>query len=282
MMPRAVSRLEADPARPWDAQCLGEQARLAGDKLSALPFKIRDNPELSAAWRRGWRAAARKIRRATSQRETTMVKGKANGTAMPDPKDAQRDAVAGEAAALHTAPVNGVEAQSGVETTPETDEQLDDKLLSELRSAFERSVLGLRAETLSGDLRDTILATLQGMVRPWNKMSEAAQKSGIRTITEKAVEMVERIARAVAASEGASVMGQLDKVGLGKNLELKVLVPRSSAGRHDLLDAQGGEVLISIPNVSRFLGERMPARATPDAPELPLDRAKEVEAARLQ
>jgi hypothetical protein len=149
--------------------------------------------------------------------------------------------------------------------------------LANLEIAFASSVVGLAAKTLAGDLRDLMLESVKQQQKPWQQLSETEQASVISLFDWESKNVVKRIAAQIAAAGCATVTGQLDSVKLGKSLELKVLVSRSSVGRHDLIDAQAGDVLIAIPNVDRFMGERKPAKADPDAPELPIDLGEEAQ-----
>jgi hypothetical protein len=130
---------------------------------------------------------------------------------------------------------------------------------------------GLARKTLSGDLRDAILTSIKRLKKPWDKMSELEQRDLIYS-TSHAAEMLVRKAVALIAAEGRpTVSGQIETAKMGKGLELKVVASRMAEGRHELLDAQGSEILLIVPGVEQFLGQRKPAKATPDEPELPIN-----------
>jgi hypothetical protein len=129
---------------------------------------------------------------------------------------------------------------------------------------------GLAAKTLSGDLRDIILKNIKQLKKPWEKMGELEQGSLIADIGWNAEHLVRKAVALIAAEGRPSVSGVIDTAKMGKGLELKVIASRMAEGRHELLDSQGSEILLIIPGVEKFLGQRKPAKATPDEPELPI------------
>lgn len=130
--------------------------------------------------------------------------------------------------------------------------------------------LAIAAKTLRGDLRDLALRRIKTLPKPFAKLSEQEQRDLISGLEFEVEQWIRTALRVIAAEGRPTIGGTMGDIKVGKSLELKVTTSRYADGRHDLFDAQGSEVLIILADAGKFMGQRKAAKATPDAPELPI------------
>lgn len=120
-----------------------------------------------------------------------------------------------------------------------------------------------------GDCRDTMLEIIKRAV-PWSKMRESHQRDVIQVVSNAAVTIVQKIARAVA-SEGCESIGlTLEKLVVKDGLQLTLKGPYQHEAMLMLGDSQGKQVLISMPDSARFDHGRSVPQPDPDQPDMPL------------
>lgn len=118
----------------------------------------------------------------------------------------------------------------------------------------------LDTKTMRGDLRDMILQVLRQAKKPWEKMSELEQRQVIGDVTFAANSMVSRMAHLVAAAGQPTLCASFKGLTFKDSIcEVKMALSRFDEARHELVDAAGSTVLIVLPGVERFTGERKPA-----------------------
>jgi hypothetical protein len=158
-----------------------------------------------------------------------------------------------------------------------TDEQRldpDDVETAEVR-AIEREVDGFEFADpffATGDCRDVMLQVIKQAV-DWSKMREAAQRDVIAAVSTASVAIVQKIARAIAAEGTQFVHATLEQFVVKDGLKIVCKGPYNHDALLMLGDAQGHEVLLSLPNMKRFDNQRSAAEYTPDENELPLGPA---------
>jgi len=103
--------------------------------------------------------------------------------------------------------------------------------------------------TLTGDLRDAMLQRIMHLQKPWAQMTEEEQGDQIAGVS----------AAAVCSSANVKADG----------IEVKLTISRSAEERHVLLDAVGSPVFITPAEVAEFIGERAPAKPTPNQSSIP-------------
>lgn len=133
------------------------------------------------------------------------------------------------------------------------------------------NAVALAEETLTGDVRDVLLTHIRTMQDPWSKMSEDAQQDKIDAI-EACAEDVVRRAVAIISRRGFEVIHVNIADFTVKCGEVKgkfgALVSEQNVV--SLSDHQGKSALIVLTDYSDFFGEKAPAVADADQPDLPI------------
>lgn len=130
----------------------------------------------------------------------------------------------------------------------------------------------LAAETLKGDIRDWLLDRVKHIPKPWQAMSEQEQRDMIYSVEEAAVDLIRRAVRIIAAEGRMAITAQLEQVTVKDGIKAVVTLSKHDPFRHELVDAQGKDVLIVVADASSHMGQQDEAR--PDnlrEPGLPLD-----------
>lgn len=134
-------------------------------------------------------------------------------------------------------------------------------------------------ETLSGDLRNTLLTHVRAMETPWSKLSESAQRDKIYAI-ERVAEDCVRQAVAIIARRGFDIIPVkiADFQVKGGTVKGKFEAIVTEANVVALSDHQAQSAIIVLTDAADFIGEKEEAKADPDEPGLPLnDSLDEVE-----
>jgi hypothetical protein len=121
-------------------------------------------------------------------------------------------------------------------------------------------------KTMRGDIRETILQHWQANhnVLPWRSRGEAEQERTIQAADVLASTVVRSAVMIVAGQGRRSAQGRLKKIAVGEDLKLLIEIPRSNDMRHDLMDATGAIVAISLMDMASYMGERAKTKADPD------------------
>lgn len=127
------------------------------------------------------------------------------------------------------------------------------------------------AETLTGDLRNSLLTHVRAMETPWSKMSERDQGDKIDAIERMAEDVVRR-AVGIIATRGFEVIHVkiADYTVKGGAIKGKFEAIVSEVNVVSLADHQSKTALIVLADVEDFFGESAAAKPDPDEPELPV------------
>lgn len=133
------------------------------------------------------------------------------------------------------------------------------------------NAVALAEETLTGDVRDVLLTHIRTMQDPWSKMSEDAQQDKIDAIEACAEDIVRR-AVAIITRRGFEVIhvNIADFTVKGGEVKGKFGALVSEQNVVSLSDHQGKSALIVLTDYSDFFGEKAPAVADADQPDLPI------------
>lgn len=129
------------------------------------------------------------------------------------------------------------------------------------------------AETLSGDIRDALLTHVRSIQVPWAMLAEDEQQATIDAIIKTSEHAVRQVA-AVMARRGhphiiASVVKWTVKDGIKLELEASSLLENITS----LAEHGNGAAVLVLAEPSMYIGERAPAKADKDQPDLPIDKA---------
>jgi hypothetical protein len=123
---------------------------------------------------------------------------------------------------------------------------------------------------LLGDYRDFLLRQVRRYA-PWATMTEKQQQELIDASTAAAVTFIHRAVAIVAANGKPAMRAVLAQITIKDGIEAKVKVSKYDPMRHDLVDAQGSTLLISIVDAAAFSETRGDVKPDPDQPPLPID-----------
>jgi hypothetical protein len=140
-------------------------------------------------------------------------------------------------------------------------------------------IVTLAAETMTGDLRDFLLDRLKHHHNPipWQLQPEREQRETIRQAEVAARAWVDAAATLIAADGAKAARGSLIKLQSKDGLQLQVNIPAASPLRHELMDAVGSTVLVTILDPEKFAGERASVPVTKDQRDI-LDEPDDVAA----
>jgi hypothetical protein len=134
----------------------------------------------------------------------------------------------------------------------------------------DREIKSMVAETLTGDMRDHVLDIMKHAPNVWQKMSEAQQRDAVINIEERVESVIKEAVSLISSRCNQSVIqAQVEKVENGKdNIKTVLKVQKSCEYRHELFDAQGDVVLLTVTEVSGVGTEKTKAEIDKDEPSL--------------
>jgi hypothetical protein len=136
---------------------------------------------------------------------------------------------------------------------------------------IEKSPEELASETLFGDVRDSLLTHVRSMETPWSKMSEQQQSDKIYAIS-KAAETVVRRAVAIIASNGQEPMfARIAKFTVKDEIKAELVASSSVGNIEKIAENIGQPAIVIFASPEAYMGERSPAKADKDEPELPIE-----------
>jgi len=124
--------------------------------------------------------------------------------------------------------------------------------------------LVIDALTVTGDVRDAILDRIRNLKKPYEQCSEEEQGDIIYGATAIATNLVREVVKIVAAAGRKCIVGDLEQVTIKDGYKAVITLSKSSEYRHELADSQGKAVLVVVADMEEFVGEKAPAKPTPD------------------
>ncbi len=174
------------------------------------------------------------------------------------------DAPDGAAAALH------IDPETGEVLAEAPDDEAD------LPAFILRASESLAPNTLSGDIRDAMLAWVKGLRKPYAQMNEREQRTVIADLDIAARRLVRGVIKVVAAMDHEFV-----EIGLaqalvkvtkdGRVIEGKFVTGFTPENHVFFGQHIGARIVIVGSSAEDYLGERAPAVPDPDQPPLPMD-----------
>lgn len=127
--------------------------------------------------------------------------------------------------------------------------------------------------TMMGDLRDICLdifkhPNIKG--KAWKDMSEAEQREVAAMIENKCRSSVTRAIDIIASEGRKHIKVLLKQVTVKDGLKGQFECSKAHELRHDLIDAQGDNVLVVFTSADKYLGEKSKVKYDKDQPELPV------------
>lgn len=132
--------------------------------------------------------------------------------------------------------------------------------------------------TMMGDLRDVCLdifkhPNIKG--KAWKDMTEAEQREIAGMIENKSREAVVRAIDIIASEGRKHIKVLLKQVTVKDGLKGAFECSKAHELRHDLIDAQGDNVLIVFTSTDKYLGESRRVKFDKDQPSLPATETEE-------
>jgi hypothetical protein len=129
------------------------------------------------------------------------------------------------------------------------------------------------AETLTGDIRDALLTHVRSIKVPWAMLAEEEQQEAIAAISKTAEYAVRQIASIIAMRGFPHVIASLGKWTVKDGIKLELEVSSLVENIHALAEHGNGSAVLVLAEPSVYMGERAPAKADKDQPDLPINKA---------
>lgn len=129
------------------------------------------------------------------------------------------------------------------------------------------------AETLSGDIRDALLTHVRSIKVPWAMLAEDEQAETIAAIVKTAEHAVRQIAAIMAQRGLPHIVASVGKWTVKDGIKLELEASSIVENIHALAEHGNGAAVLVLAEPSVYIGERAPAKADKDQPDLPIDKA---------
>lgn len=129
------------------------------------------------------------------------------------------------------------------------------------------------AETLSGDIRDALLTHVRGIKVPWAMLAEDEQQEAIDAIANTAKNAVRIIASIIATQGLPHVVVSVGKWTVKDGIKLEVEASSLVDNITKLAEHGNGAAVLVLSEPDMYIGERAPAKADKDQPDLPINKA---------
>jgi hypothetical protein len=130
------------------------------------------------------------------------------------------------------------------------------------------------AETLSGDIRDALLTHIRSIRVPWALLAEDEQQAAIDAIQRSAEHAVRQVCAIMAQAGAPHVRAKIAKWTVkGSDLKLELAVTPLVDNMIALAEHGNRGAVLVLADAADFMGERAPAKADKDQPDLPIGKA---------
>lgn len=135
---------------------------------------------------------------------------------------------------------------------------------TEVERSDEDPLVEMAADTLRGDLRDSLLAWFKAQPKSWPFMAERDQRDLADAADRYAYEVVRKASKIIAAGERPCIVATLVEYKEKDGVEAKLKLPSRGEVVAQLHEACGREVLLVASGAENFEGEAGPAEIDPD------------------
>lgn len=125
-------------------------------------------------------------------------------------------------------------------------------------------LIELSADTLRGDLRDSLLGWFKAQPKSWPFMAEREQRDLADAADRYAYSLVRQASSIIAAGERPCIVATLVEYKEKDGVEAKLKLPSKGEVVAQLHEACGREVLLVASGAENFEGEAGPAQIDPD------------------
>jgi hypothetical protein len=130
-------------------------------------------------------------------------------------------------------------------------------------------LVDLAADTLRGDVRDSLLAWFKAAPKAWPFMSEREQRDLADAADRYAETMVKQACKIIAAGERPCIVATLVEYKEKDGVEAKLKLPSRGEVVAALHEACGREVLVVTSGAEEFMGEASGPTIDADQPGIP-------------
>jgi phosphoserine phosphatase len=131
----------------------------------------------------------------------------------------------------------------------------------EAGAEIEAPVIELTAETLRGDVRDSLLSFIKAQGKAWPYMNETERRDLATSLDRYSYEVLKQACRLIATAERPSIVGQLKEYREKDGVEAKLKFGGTEEAVSALHKACGQEVLLVTSGFDLFTGEQDKAEA---------------------
>jgi hypothetical protein len=146
----------------------------------------------------------------------------------------------------------------------------------------EEQIITLAADTLRGDVRDSLLDWLKATPKPWSQMNESEQRGLADAADRFAFALVKEACKIIAGGERPCIVATLTEYREKDGVEAKLKLPSRGEVVSALHEACGREVLLVTSGYEEFSGQGADAEIEADQPNFPELGAEYEEAALLE
>jgi len=130
-------------------------------------------------------------------------------------------------------------------------------------------LIDLAADTLRGDIRDSLLAWFKAQPKSWPFMAEREQRDLAEAADRYSENLIKQACNIIAAGERPCIVAKLVEYREKDGVEAKLKLASKGEVIAALHEACGREVLIVTSGAEEFAGEAGPAVIDADAPRIP-------------
>lgn len=127
----------------------------------------------------------------------------------------------------------------------------------------------LAAETLRGDIRDSLLSWFKAQPKSWPFMAEREQRDLADAADRYAGTLIKSACQIIAAGERPTIVATLVEYREKDGVEAKLKLPSRGEVVAALHEACGREVLLVTSGAEEFMEEAGPAQIDADQPKFP-------------
>ena len=128
--------------------------------------------------------------------------------------------------------------------------------------------LDLQVETLSGDIRDSLLTHLRDMKSGWAMMGERDQRAKIGIVERAAEDLVRKVVNLVSGTQYPEIEATVGPVKLDKGVEIKLATVDTVENITALAKHGKARAVLVLFYPKIFYGEGDPAEVDPDEPTM--------------
>lgn len=123
-------------------------------------------------------------------------------------------------------------------------------------------------DTLRGDIRDALLTHVRSIKVPWTMLSEEEQQDHIDAIALTAESAIRRVVGLIAHRGFPHILVNTGKWTVKDGVKLEVIAAATVDNINRLAEQGTGAAILVLTDAAEFFGEKAPAKADKDQPDL--------------